>query len=45
MPIISLKDKEVIEKVTTQKIGSKFNKKSYLSSKIVNKYPMPLKNV
>jgi hypothetical protein len=45
MPTINIKDKEVTEKDKTQKVGSKNNKKTYLSSKIINKYPMALKNV
>lgn len=45
MPTSNLKEKEVAEKDKTQKVGGKINKKSYLSSKIINKYPMTLKNV
>lgn len=44
-PTNNVKEKKTKEKEKPQKNVPTINKKSYLSSKVINKYPMALKNV
>lgn len=44
-PTNNAKEKKAKEKEKPQKNVPTINKKSYLSSKVINKYPMTLKNV